>query len=217
MAKLNLRDISIAYAGATVTSLTTAAVGSYVWSKFGYDVDYSLTISATWLLTVGVPSTIVAAETLRRKLGEHQPTTVSAAGGGRSWGRSIPVNANGKASHLFLSSIPWLAQPEPAAELLPSVFTVKIDDSSYSVSLPEIEEFLRTGWKRQRRGETAFSRPYWTRQHRPRLNRLEYETRLSILLSVPNLILDRSQRRSGRLAVPPMAAVKALQGQFALG
>jgi hypothetical protein len=223
MAKLDLRDISIAYAGATAASVSTAVAGSYVWSKFGYDVDYGLVISSAWLLTVGVPSCLVSMETLRRKLGEKQQTTVSAvAGSGRIGNRSIPVYSGiEKRAHMFMSSISLLRpqlDPQPYSQPidLPDTFTVNIDDNSYSVTVGEIEAFLRGAWNRQRRGDPAFSRPYWTRQARPRLKPIEYYARLNVLMSVPDLILDRSKRRSGRLAVPPLTAVKALQGQFSL-
>ena len=219
MAKLNLRDISIAYAGATVASVSTAAVGCYVWSRLGgVDVDVGLVVSSAWLLTVGVPSTLVGAETLRRKLGEHQPTKVSAVGGGRGQ-RAIPVTANGRASHIFMSIMPRLKLqsniPQPDM-IAPDMFTVSVDQNSYSVTVNEIEDFLRICWKRQRSGAYPFPRSYWTRIHRPRLKPLEYYARLNVLLSVDGLILDRSKRRSGRLAVPPMATIKVLQGHFSL-
>ncbi len=220
MAKLNFKDISIAYAGATVASVSTGLVGSYVWSKFGYDVDVGLVVSSAWLLTVGVPSTLVAAETLRRKLGEGQPIIIRAAGGSRGRGRAIPVTSNGRKTHVFLSIMPLLGfQPKIAqtnqAES-PDTFTVSVDENTYSVTSDEIESFLRVGWQRQRSGNFAFSRVYWTRQHRPRLKPLEYYTRLNVLLSYEGMILDRGKRRSGRLAYPPLAAIKALQGQFSL-
>lgn len=226
MGKLDLRQLGIAYTGATVASVSTGLVGSYVWSKFGYDVDYGLVVASSWLLTVGVPSLIVSMETLRRTLGERKPVTVT-VGGDRRGRRAIPVTANGKPSHVFLSSIPWLRLPEGevgagsssqagGGDPLPQTFTVEVEGNNYSVTIDEVETFVRGAWRRQLRGAAAFSRPYWTREHRPRLKPIEYYTRLNVLLSCTGLVLDRGPRRSGRLAVPPATAVKALQGQFAL-
>lgn len=221
MAKLNLKDIMIVYGSATFASITTGLVGGYIWSKFGYDVDYGLVVSSTWLLTVGVPSVLVSAATLKEKLGEKRENTVRAIGG-QTGRRAIPFTTNGRQSHVFLSSIPVVGalfdtQPQPQIETeLPTIFQCEIDGNGYSVTANELETFIRTAWKRQRYGDAAFSRPYWTRRHRPRLKPLEYYTRLNVLLACNGLVLDRSKRRSGRLAVSPALAIKALQGQYSL-
>lgn len=218
MAKLNLKDIMTIYGAATFASISTGLVGSYVWSKFDYNVDYGLVVSSTWLLTVGVPSVLVSASTLKEKLGERRENTVRAIGGQQNR-RAIPMTANGRQSHIFLSSIPFLKyqpeQPQVEAEL-PTVFQCEIDGNGYSITTDELETFIRTAWKRQRAGNAGLSRPYWTRQHKPRLKPLEYYCRLNVLLTCNGLILDRSKRRSGRLSVSPALAIKALQGQYSL-
>ncbi len=222
MTRLNFRDIATIYAAATFTSISTAAVGGYLWEHIGGNTDFGLIIGGAWILSVGLPSTLVSMETLRKRLGEKSPNTVSAAGGSsRAGRRSIPFSANGRQSHVFLSSIPWLSrlnesQPEVEEIELPTIFTSTVDDNDYSVTIDELETFIRTAWRRQRIGENGLSRPFWTRQHQPRLKPLEYYSRLNVLLSCNGLILDRGKRRSGRLAVSPGLAIKALQSQFSL-
>lgn len=223
MAKLNHKDILIAYTGATIASVTTGLVGSYIWSKFGYDVDTSLVVSSAWLLTVGVPSVGVSTKTLWERLGQKETATVKAIGRNSGGRRAIPFQANGRQGNIFLSSIPWLksqdfrSQTEDDKPDLPTVFEAQIEGNSYSITLPELEDFLRIVWRRQRAGnEHPLSRPYFTKQNRPRLKRLEYQTRINILLSCNGLILDRDKRRSGRLAVSPTLAIRAIDHQFQL-
>ncbi len=48
------------------------------------------------------------------------------------------------------------------------------------------------------------------KRRQPRLKTLEYNARMRILESVPGLILDRSQGRSGRLATSPLLTINAL-------
>lgn len=218
MAKLNLRDISVMYGAVSFTSVMSASVLGYLWEHMGGNTDYVLAIGGA-LLVVNIPSTLVGLETLRKKLGERQQNTVRAIGGHQNR-RAIPFGANGKQSHIFMSILPWM-KPQPEMDSqpefdLPTIFTSTIDGNDYSVTLPEIETFVRTAWRKQRIGEAGLSRPYWTRRHQPRLRPLEYYTRLNILLSCSGLVLDRSQRRSGRLSVPPALAIKALQSQFSL-
>lgn len=219
MARLNPKQIATAYAGATVASVSTSLVGSFIWQRLGgVEVDTALIVSSAWFLTVGIPSVIVSAESLRHTLGEKSPNTVTAIGGGRHR-RAIPFSINGRQSHVFLSAIPWLKSQEDTTQPqieLPTIFTAIVDDTSHSVTVDELEHFLRGAWRRQRLGEAPFSRPFWTRQSRPRLKPLEYYARLNVLLSVEGLILDRQKRRSGKLSVPPMMAIKALQSQFSL-
>ena len=172
-------------------------------------------------MTVGIPSTLVAAETLRQKLGESRAITIKASSGSSPvQSRSIRVRgAVERSGHLFLSSIIWPNHQQSAPTKtpeLPDIFTVTIEDNEHSVTLDEIETFTRKAWNRQRAGKAGLSRTYWTRQHRPRLRPLENYTRVNVLLSVNGLILDRSKRRSGRLGVSPLIAIQALQKQFSL-
>lgn len=221
MTKLSLKDIMIVYSSATFASVTTGLVGSYIWSKFGYDVDVGMVVGSTWLLTVGVPSVLVSASTLKEKLGERKDNTVRAIGG-QQGRRAIPFQANGRQSHIFLSSIPMVgtlfnSRPDTRPEAdISTIFQSEIDGNSYSVTVDELEIFLRTAWRKQRVGEHGLARNYWTKRHRPRLRPLEYYCRLNVLLACDGLILDRSKRRSGRLAVSPQLAIKALQGRFDL-
>ncbi len=214
--KLNLKDLSIAYGAASLAAVTTGYVAGLLWSHIGGDTDYGLIVGSTWLFTVGVPSVLVSMDTLRKRLGQERPNTITAIG--RQHRRGIPFSHNGRQSHVFLSMLPIVGHnfdPDPGPDL-PMIFTATIDDNDYSVTVDELEQFVRTAWKRQRQGESPFSRPYFTRQHRPRLKPGEYYARINILSSCNGLVLDRAKSRSGRLSVSPGLAIKALQAQFSL-
>ncbi len=110
----------------------------------------------------------------------------------------------------------WI-KPDPVAyneeEAQMASFMVEIDGIGYTVLWPEMEDFVRGIWARQRVGKPGMSRPYWTTQYRPPLTTREYNARINVLLGVNGLILDRGQGRSGRLSVSPLLALKELKWQ----
>lgn len=224
VAKLNFKQISIAYTGASFASVTCGAVIAGLWDTLGGDPNYSLMIGGTWLVVVGLPSMAVASDSLLKSLGRRSPITISTRGG-HSQGRKVPINYREGQSHLFLSALPRLkhhdktdlmveADPIPTVEI-PQIFTVDMDGFCYEVPITDLRDFLYKAWARQRVGKPGFSRNYWMKDHRPKkLDRQQYDAMIAILSSVNGLLLNRDQRRSGRLALPPEATIRAIQGQL---
>src|SRR3989304_4662040 len=186
---------------------------------------FCLTVNC--FVTVCCPSGLISAESLRQILGQREGLSISASS--RVLRRSIPLTVNGRASALFLSSVSWLkpsglddqayqARGAPATAYLPDQFTVTVDGLPYTLQLPQIQDFLYTAWRRQRAGLPGLSRFYWTEERRPeRFNRQLYDALMVLLSSVEGLIVDRGERRSGRLAAPPQLSIRAIQGVLGLG
>jgi hypothetical protein len=215
MAKLNLKQMALSYIGGTTASLTTGYVLAGLYDHYGGYPDYPTVVGGAWLLVVGVPSCLVAADKIREAWGQRKKTTVSASSWTTALGRLVPINyPDGTTKHTFLSSLPAtisLKHQQQQPEInTPDAFTVSMDGNDYTVTEPEIDHFLRTAWRLQRQGKHGLSRAYWTRRHRPPLHRLEYDVRMMVLLSLDGLIVDRGERRSGRLTLPPQMALYAL-------
>lgn len=214
--KLYAKQIAIAYAGATFTTVTTSAMfAQLVEWPMGYTVGWS------WFAVVGLPSVVVAAESLAKALGKKTPVQIISNAGNQ--GRAVPINyGNGKQSHVYLSALTAPVrliggnnrQPEPAQPpmSIPQSFTVVIDDTPYQVPITDIRNFLHTAWQRQRQGLPVFSRTYWTKQKRPRMHPKEYQAMMLVLDQAQGAVINRGQGRSGKLALPPEATVKTLQG-----
>lgn len=219
--KLSFKQISIAYVGATFTTATTAAT-------FAALTDWPMgeTVGWSWFVVVGVPSVIVAAESLSKALGRKTPIQIISNGGGG--GRKVPINyGNGKRSHVYLNALDRTSglllghnkavanpiTPEPLPEM-PQSFTVVIDGVSYQVPITDVRNFLHVAWQRQRQNKPAFSRAYWTKRKRPTMHPKEYQALMLTIEQLPGAIVNRSQGRSGKLALPPEATVKRLSGLY---
>ena len=213
--RLNYRDIIIAYVSGSVASATTGYVIAGLWDHLGGNADYTVMAGGTWLLTVGVPSCLVAGDTIREKLGQKQ-RRVDIRASTSALGRTIRVNQNGRSSTIFASAIPLLGaqsqQAEEAAIDLPDTFDVWVDGVSHTFTKPELETFLYSAWNRQRAGKPGLSRKYWLREHRPRFSRVEYEATMALVTSTEGLVLNRDGGRSGKLSLPPQMAIRAIQG-----
>lgn len=221
--KLDYKQIAIAYAGASVACVVTGAVSGALWSEFGGNTDYSIWIGGTWLIVVGMPSLAVASDTLLKVLGKKEPIKIIGNAGHQ--GRAVPINyGNGKRSQVFLSSLTAPIRlrgsqandqhkepPQPQMSI-PQTFTVVIDGTGYQVPIADIREFLHTAWQRQRQGKPAFSRNWWTKQRRPRMHPKEHQAMMLVLDQATGAIVNRGQGRSGKLALPPEATIKSLQG-----
>jgi len=205
MPRLNLSDVTIAYGAGTVASITTGFVTGWLWEHWGGHTDYTTTIGLTWLAVVGIPSCLVAADTIKEKLGQRPGNYVASS---RALSRVIPVNHAQGSTNVFMSLIGW--SDDQKRDMADS-YTVSIAGSAFTLTEVEIEDFLAGAWRRQRAGHPGLSRQYWTSQHRPRLRRLEYQARLELISSVQGLVLDREERRSGRLALPPKLALQAIK------
>lgn len=219
--RLDYKQMSTAYIGASVAAVTAGTVSAGLWDRLGGQSDYLLFIGGAWLVTVGLPSLVVASETLLKTLGKRSPITIRRSG--QYPGRKVPINySGGRQSHVFLSALPLIGQKpvtdstfdQPESVALPQQFTVTIEGNPYTVSLNDMRDFLYVAWRRQRAGYNGLSRKYWCKDRRPTISKLEYSVRLHILLAVDGLIVDRGERRSGRLSVPPQMATKAIQAEF---
>ncbi len=208
--KINAQNIGILALSTTTLSAAIGIAISYpLHIMYPHsNINILFNMSALFCL-IHTPLAFVAQDSLRHELGWKSPIKIIGNSFSKRTGRKIPFSANGKDSNILMSSIPWLNSDnieEPETES----FTVRIGDIDYTVTLVEMESFIRAAWNRQRAGTSGLSRTYWTRDRRPRLKTLEYNARMIILSSVPGLILDRSQGRSGRLAISPLLAMDAL-------
>ena len=94
------------------------------------------------------------------------------------------------------------------------MFTVTIDGIPYDVPITQLREFLSKAFSRQRGGKSPFSRNYWMQTHRPKFDRTEYDAIMTLLTGLEGLVINRSEKRSGKLVMPPEATIRALQGAF---
>lgn len=215
--KLNANDILIAYSAGTFTSIVTAGVGGYVWQNMGGHTDFDIIVPGMWLLTVGIPSTLVSMDLIKNKLGQKLGTSVTSISNrpNRS-GRKIPFTANGQTSNVFMSAIQTLKfKPDDVDDdqhELPETFVIIVGSVSYTIMINELDDFLRVVWRRQRNGNNGLSRKYWLTDRRPdRMKRTQYDALMTLILTVDGLVLDRTQNRSGRIVFPPQMAIKMVQ------
>jgi len=208
LAKLHARDILTLAATTSSLSIGFGLIGSYVLQELGYKPqDYAFNISVAWL-AFHAPVISTAISNLKYALGEKQLPNITA--NSHSTSRRIPFTANGHTSHIFASLLPGTMPRmiKVKSEKL-ATFTVGLNGQSHTISIIEVEHFICTAWRRQRQGWNGLSRQYWTREHRPRLKTLEYNCQMTIL-SQAGLVIDRSDRRSGRLVLSPELAIKEL-------
>jgi hypothetical protein len=208
--KIDAKNIGILAVSTTALSTAFGLIGSYALHRlYPYSsIDTGLNVALSWC-AFHAPVTLAAVDSLRQELGLKSPITIigNSFSSGRSR-RKIPFSANGKDSTILMSTIPFLKTNIKKPEF--ESFTVRIDNVDYTVTLVEMENFIRAAWNRQRNGKLGLSRTYWTKQRQPRLKTLEYNIRMHVLLSVSGLVLDRSQGRSGRLAISPLLTIQAL-------
>lgn len=212
MTRLNIRQMTIAYAGATVCAVSTGAVGAVLWNEAGGRVDVGVAILGTWFVVVGVPSLVASVEALRRTLGIRSPPSVVSNLPGRVRGRPVRINLPSGPITEFMTTLPGGDRSRPIR--LPDSWTVTIDGVQFTVTESELSSFVTRVWRRQRSGRSGLSRSYWTREHRPRMSRQEYEATVTLLLGVSGLIVDRGSRRSGRMILPPGLAIAAVSGEM---
>jgi hypothetical protein len=208
LTKLNARNILTLTATTTGLSLGFGLIGSYMLQELGYKPqDYIFNTSVAWL-AFHAPVISTAISSLKYALGEKQLPSVTA--NSHSISRRIPFTANGHTSHIFASLLPGI-MPKVVEKnsKKPIVFFVTFNRQDYALTIMEIEKFVYIAWRRQNQGKNGLSRQYWTRECRPRLKTLEYNCRMAIL-SQAGLIIDRSDRRSGRLVLSPELAMKEL-------
>lgn len=210
MAKTSLNNVIITYGGGTVAAVTTGLVGSYLLHKGGYQVDTGSLVAATWLTTIGVPHCLAFSRSIARNLGERDPYRIAVQSSIKPQ-RAIPVNAWGKASHIFAFAFP----DGPRVEETPNAFTVDLGNGDTTLTYTDVEDFLRATWRRQRSGRAGLSRRYHTKTRRPRLEPVTYNAMITLLLSVDGLVVDRGERRSGRLSMPPQHTLNTLLDHLA--
>ncbi len=216
MAKtINVRNIMILELWSTGLAIAVGVTGSYILHEFQYS-NVNPWLNIALLFTAPHAGLLLGAHhKLRQELDYKSGIEIVGQSLARK-GRKIPFKADGRNRDIFMFSIPWNSSKPNTESLKLDSFKVIIDDIDYTVSLSDMESFIRTAWHKQRNGKPGLSRPYWTKEHRPRLKTLEYNARMDILLSIPGVILDRSQGRSGRLANSPLLTIDALVSLFAL-
>lgn len=216
--RLDYKQMTTAYVGASICSVAAGTVSAALWDKLSGQADYGLWIGGAWLVVVGVPSMVVASDTLLQILGKRAGISVR-QNSGQYQGRKVPINyGQGRQGHLFLSTMPLIGKRgadelEPALPIeLPQSFTVTIESIPYTIPVSDLRDFVHKAWARQRVGKPGFSRNYWTKTHKPKLDKTQYAATMAILSQIEGIVINRTQGRSGRLAVPPEACIKMLQG-----
>ena len=69
-------------------------------------------------------------------------------------------------------------------------------------------------WRRQVQLKSPFSRRYWTRQRRPRLKTLQYNTMMILMMSLNGLVVNRDEGRSGILTLSPIDAMVKIKAAY---
>lgn len=80
-------------------------------------------------------------------------------------------------------------------------------------STDQIRKFLNTAERRELKGKRAFSRSYWTKQHRPRLKVYLYQAMVKLLCD-NKLILNRGERRSGNMTLTPNQCIDRIKNNM---
>jgi hypothetical protein len=196
---------------------TTTGLGVSVSLGISYIMEWPTTWTIALVNTIAnTPLLLASSDALRQELGLRSPIQIIGNGSKRAFGRKIPINVEGKQSNIFMQTLS-LASGLPKQEYEPATIdTVSVwyDENEYTLTIPELEEFIYVVWRRQGQKKNGFSRSYWTKQRRPRLKTLEYNVRMWLLVSCDGLTVDRSEGRSGRLAVPPDEAIKIIRSNL---
>ncbi len=202
--KINAKNIVVLGLSGTVLGTAFGAISTYPLQVFWPHSQVNGLLNITLVLcSLYGPLAYSAFDSLRHELGYKSPTSIigQSLGGKR---RKIPFKANGQDKDIFMFSVDNEANEVVEMDSI----TVSVNDNNYTTSLSDLEYFIRKGWARQRQRLSAFSRRYWMKNER--LSTVEYQARMSILLSIDGLIVDRGERRSGRLAIPPSATMEAI-------
>lgn len=227
MGKLSVGRLSVAYAAAGVTSCAAGAVVAYLGNEIGVDMAYGPSMAATWLAVAGAPSCFVAGSRVLQELGQRRPVEIIARGGMGRGSEAIPIHG-GRSGHVFMQVLPGFRgeavherrrTPELETFLVKGVtWSGGMDPLDIEFTADRVEEIYRAAWRRQR-GTNAnnraypLSRNYFLNEFRPPLSTLEYHG-LIRLLQGARLILNRSQGRSGSVAMPPKTAMDRLRGVY---
>lgn len=235
MAKISLQQFAGHYTVSTFTALATGAVATYTANNtLGYSVAYDDTLPIAWLTFVGLPSTVYASAKLAKMLGKKTVATVTASTRKPVHGRAIPIHG-GDSGHIFLNTVgslfatsapgPRVPGPRATVPQLPDVFTVTgvtwsdtMDAMTIEFSETEVRAFLDAVWRRQTSDSQArhypFSRSYFIKKHRPRLNFGEYYGLLA-LCDMAGIVANRSKGKSGKLLLQPSQALRQIKYTFA--
>jgi hypothetical protein len=208
--KLSAKNIGI-------LSLTTTGLGISVSFGISYIMEWETGWTIALINTIAnTPLLLASSDALRQELGLRSPIQIIGNSRKRAFGRKIPINIDGKQSNIFMQTLS-LASGLPQQDYEPAkIDTISIwyEENEYTLTIAEIEEFIYVAWRRQSQKKNGLSRQYWTKKRRPRLKTLEYNIRIWVLVSCDGLIIDRSEGRSGRLAVSPKEAILAIRSYF---
>jgi len=188
----------VGYGLASGLSVIASLVGADFLERWtGEAVNRALLVEGVWLVSVGAPSLWVAGEQTLRALGRKpvQPW--------RQWGgRSVAVNVMESATRLVLKS--------DERRVLVTYMYHALDNNGLSHQFvdDDLSRALRLAWHRRHRNP-------WSRNammDSVLLSRDEYDAMMNLLQSVPGVVLDRGERRSGRIRLPPMTALEMVRG-----
>jgi len=208
MKKLDPKTILILFMFGSILSVLVGWVGGTMYAHIGGQPDFRIAISTLWLTFVGLPGLWVSRERLLYALGQRPQPRITTTPGPE---REIQVNGVGGPRSIFMTVLHPFAPP--AAESAPAApvsYTVTIDATPYTITTAEVDRFLNVAWSRQQRNQAPFSRHYWTRKRRPALSRELYEAHMR-LVEQAGAVIDRGERRSGRMAIAPGRAMAQLQ------
>lgn len=219
-------ELIVIFIGCSVVASIVAVLIGFVWDRMdnnNNNVDYALWVAFV-LSVIGVFALSTYVDRLLKKLGRKSPISIF-SGGGLAQGRRVPINyAGGKKSAVFLSSLPLIGRDSrqidtegkatlPPEIELPQTFTVILNGNVHTFTAIETRDFLSKAFARERAGSKGFSIRYWMQSHRPRWDRQRYDAMMK-MLETNGLVVDRAERRSGRIVMPPNSAMKRLQSSI---
>lgn len=222
MARIDPMDVATTYAVGGIGGAAIGYLGYEALRFIGYYPDLWRTIAVVDAAIIGSTSLAVFGDGLRNIMRIKRATTIEA----RQGGRAVPVNLPTRTTHVFLSALTGgkVGQGEPAPadlEPIPDVFTVYNcvvpgqEPADVQLDLPTVETFLHRAYGRQWDRRPPFSRRYWTQERRPPLDTSAYYAVLTLLVA-HGLIVNRGERRSGKLLLQPSTALRHLKYSYGL-
>lgn len=181
-----MRKIAIAFVWSLIMSALAGCVIGLALNALGLDWTYgpAFTVGIT-VLHGWLQSRSLLLVALGRK---DKPGVIMS-------GRSIPVTAGGLPAR-FESAIRGSGRLSLDIDQSMSIVT----PTGVMIGEDTIKSFVGRSWTRQTAGRSGLSRRYWTRVHRPPLDREVYDSLIYVLLSI-GAIQGRVSGKSGKLVI----------------
>lgn len=195
-----MKKIAIAF---TWSMLLAGLAGLFIGAALaGLGIDWYYGPGATLALTV-FHAWLQSRSMLLAALGDKKGPQVIASS------RSIPVTAGGVMAR-FESSI----GRGRTLELPISDEITILTPTGVVIDSDRIKSFVGRAISRQAAGLPPLSRPYWTKRHRPPMDRECYDTMMSVLMAA-GCVSGRVQGKSGRIQGDYRAVIEMIKNALA--